>query len=143
MLHCKAKPLLLQQMDEALPESVAVELEVHVASCARCRQLQREYECSELLLIGMPATVAPLQFDPVSYTRLKTLTRWSATPQLPRRDRYNAPILALASAAAIFMMAAGLSHWSPIVRPVLDPVTTVSYQPDSAYMTATWSPSRF
>lgn len=143
MFHWRARRLLPRLLDEDLPEEIVLDLEVHVASCARCRRVRREHERSERLLLKMPTAFAPLKFDASSYARLVTLTRWSEEPDLPRPERWNAPILALTSAAVIVMLAATMSHWSPMVRATVEPVTLAPYQPDSVYLPATGNSGRF
>jgi anti-sigma factor RsiW len=143
MLHWKARRLLPRLLDEDLNEEVRLDVEVHAASCARCRRVQRELEISERLLQNMPAAFGPLEFDPNTYARLVALNRWASDPDYPRPDRYNAPILALASALAIVGLAATVSHWSPMVRTVADPVALEAAESYTAYLPPTWSPGRY
>jgi anti-sigma factor RsiW len=144
MLHWRARRLLPRLLDEEeLSDELRLDVEVHAASCARCRRVQREFELSERLLQGMPIAFGPLEFDPNTYARLVALNRWSSEPSYPHRDRYNAPILALASAVAIVLMAATMSHWSPTLLSIADPITIASGHTDSAYISPTWSYGRF
>ena len=91
----------------------------------------------------MPVSFGPREFDPRSYARLVKLTRWSEEPDLPRPERWKVPILALASAGAIFMLAASVSEWAPMVGLGHGAATLASYQSDSLYIPTTWNSSRF
>lgn len=143
MFHWRAKQLLTRSFDEELPEPLAAALDVHVASCARCRRIRREHAVCESLLAELPARFSPLEFDPTSYARLMALTRWSEAGEPPEPRRHTPPILALAMATTIVLLAATLRLWSPVVTPAIDPVSFASYQTHSAVAAASWHTGRF
>ena len=143
MLHWRARKLLDRELDEPLPPDVEIELDAHVASCARCRRIRREHALAERLLAGLPPSFAPYEFDPGSYARLVSLTRWSELGEPPTPHGYTPPILALATATTIVMLAATVGLWSPVVSTVVDPVSFVSLETQSIYSAASWHTGRF
>lgn len=146
MWHWRARRLLLRSLDEQLPVEQQLDLDVHVASCARCRRLRREYALSEALLAQMPVAFAPRELDPRAYARLVSLARWGEGAEWPppARGRYAPPLLALASAAVIVLLAASVNRWSPVLLPYVEPAhLAASYPPGAGNLAATGSSGRF
>ncbi len=142
MMHLRARRLLPDLVDGTLDEATRVQVEMHVQGCARCRRLRREFTTADLLLAQMPVAFGPLDFDPTAYARLVRLNRWSDAPDLHHPERWNAPILALASAGLIVVMAATMSHWSPMVPGQSPPISMGLYQPESAFIPPAWTGAR-
>lgn len=138
MRHWKAKRLLPALPDGMLDEVTEADLEVHVASCARCRRLRRDFERAESLLRRMPTSLLPLESSPLSYGRLVSLSRWSPEPELRAPDRLRVPFLALASAVLLFFIAASVNSWSPVVVGEGSGLDLGFARPDSDYFPTTW-----
>jgi len=139
MMHWKAKRFLPSLMDDTLEERAALDLRVHVASCARCRRAQREYELSESLLRRLPSTLLPVEASPTSYGRLVSLSRWYDDPALPTPDRWRAPALTAASLAMVFSMAVTVGAWSPIVGEGSGRVMLGAVNANSAAIPVSWT----
>jgi len=136
IFHWRAIRLLPDLVDGALDPDLELDVEVHMASCARCRRRYRELELSESLLRELPISLAPLDFDAGSYARLASLSRWSeeGLPK-PRSDRYAPPMLALASVAMLWLLAATVSDWGPVIGgPLGEPMQLAQLPPEIAYL---------
>ncbi|MBW2419865.1 MAG: zf-HC2 domain-containing protein [Deltaproteobacteria bacterium] len=139
MMHWRARRLLASVPDGTLPEETELELRVHVASCARCRRSLQEFEIAEELLQRMPAAIQPLEWSPGSYRRLTALASWSTEPELPEPGRWRAPVLSLASAFAILMIALMVGHYSPVLDQPIGSSITLAYQlPDADHIPTHW-----
>ena len=138
MMHWRAHRLLASLPDDTLPAQVAMEVEVHVASCARCRRKLEEIEISEQLMQAMPGALLPREWDPNSYRRLHSLSRWSLEPEFPDPARWRAPALSLVSAFAILVIALMVGRYSPIEQTEIVPFSIAMTQPDFATGTAYW-----
>ena len=140
MMHWRASRLVASLPDDTLPPEIAMEVEVHVASCARCRQKLEEIEFAEELMRAMPSALLPRQWNPTSYQRLKSLARWSPERELIDIGRWRAPTLSLVSAMAILIMAIMVGRYSPIEQSYFGgPITIAMTQPDFATGTASWN----
>ncbi len=138
MMHWRANKLLASLPDDTLPPEVALEVEVHVASCARCRMNLEEIEFAEELMQAMPAALLPREWNPDSYRRLSSLARWSPGRTLPEPGRWRAPALSLVSAFAILVIAIMVGRYSPIQQTAPSPFTIAMTQPDFATGTTYW-----
>ena len=139
-MHWKARRLLPATYDGTLPEMVALDVRVHALGCARCRHAMREFEMAETLLQRMPASLLPLEWNPTSYSRLASLSRWSLDPER-NPGRWRAPVLGLAGVVAVVFVFFSTGAWSPTLSsPTADPgVSSSHYSADSSYLPATWS----
>jgi hypothetical protein len=115
-----------------------VEVEFHVASCARCRRKLEEIEYAEQLMQAMPTALLPREWDPNSYRRLNSLARWSPGGVPPDPARFRAPALSLASAFAILVIAIMVGRYSPIQQSAIGPGAIAMTQPDFATGTSYW-----
>jgi anti-sigma factor RsiW len=138
MMHWRANRLLASLPDDTLPHRVALEVEVHAASCARCRRKLEELKLAEQLMHAMPTALLPREWDPNSYRRLSSLARWSQEPGSPEPGRWRAPALSLVSAFAILVIAIMVGRYSPIEQSAEGPFTIAMTQPDFATGTAYW-----
>jgi anti-sigma factor RsiW len=137
MMHWRANRLVASLPDDTLPPEVAVEVEVHVASCAKCRQKLEEIEFSEQLMQAMPTALLPREWNPDSYRRLNSLARWSANRELPSPPgRWRAPVLSLVSAFAILVIAIMGGRYSPIEQSTVGPITISMTLPNFSTGTA-------
>ncbi len=140
MRHWKARRLLPAIYDGTLPELVELDVYVHALGCARCRHAMREFEIAEALLERMPASLVPLDWNPASYGRLASLSRWSLEPER-KPERWRAPALGLAGVVALVLMFFSTGVWSPTLNdPTTDPgLSSSHYSADSSYLPANWS----
>jgi anti-sigma factor RsiW len=139
MMHWRASRLLASLPDGTLAEETELEVRVHAASCAHCRRRLSEFEAAEELLRRMPSAIQPLEWSPTSYRRLTSLASWSTEPELPEPDRWRTPVLSLASAFAIFMIALMVGHYSPVLDEPIGSSVTLAYQvPDAAHIPSHW-----
>ncbi len=136
MMHWRANRLLASLPDDTLPHEVALEVEVHVASCAKCRQKLEEIEFAEQLMQAMPSALLPREWNPDSYRRLNSLARWSPDREFVDPGRWRAPALSLVSAFAILVIAIMVGRYSPIEHSTVGPAMVAMTQPDFATGTA-------
>ena len=142
MMHWKAKHLVPSLLDGTLDEDIDLDLRVHVASCARCRRMKREYEFSESLLRRLPTALLPIEYSSTSYGRLVSLSRWYNDPALSTGDRWRAPCLTAASLVIVFMMAVTVGAWSPIVGVRSGSMVLASATGDLQYFPMTYTTYR-
>ncbi len=137
MIHWKANRLLPSLLDEILPRDIQIELRFHVASCTRCRKKLSDLELSQELLERLPSALVPIEYNPGSYARLASLARWTDDAQYSDPDRWKVPMLGVAGALTILVLAISASTWVPDAGFVGDPigdVTLASLPPDSSYI---------
>jgi hypothetical protein len=143
MMHWKAKHLVPSLLDDTLDPAVEIDLRVHVANCARCRRIEREYAFSDSLLQRLPAALLPIQQTATSYGRLVSLSRWYDDPAIAADGRWRAPALTAASVVIVFMMAVTLGAWSPIVGSRSGAMGMASGIGDLQYLPTTWTTNRY
>lgn len=134
MIHWKANRLLPSLLDGILPHETELKLRFHTASCARCRKKLSDLELSEELLGHLPSSIIPLEYGPGSYARLATLSRWTDDARYADPARWKVPVLGVAGALAIFLLALSANHWEPSVSLFDNTVTLASLPPDSSYI---------
>ena len=141
MMHWRANRLVASLPDDTLAPEVAMEVELHAASCARCRRKIEEIEFAEQLMQAMPAALLPREWNPNSYQRLNSLARWSPDRGIPDSPgRWRAPTLSLVSAFAILIIAIMVGRYSPIEQSSFGgPFTVAMTQPDFGTGTAYWN----
>ena len=144
MRHGKARRLLPGLPDGSLSEIEELDLHVHVASCARCRQYVREMEFAESLLRRLPVSLLPAQESRRSAARLASLARWSADPYAPAPDRWRFPALGLAGMIGAIMLGVTVGTWAPAPQDTPERVLLASMYPvNSVYFPIGWVGGRF
>jgi hypothetical protein len=137
MIHWKANRLLPSLLDGILSQNTQIELRFHVASCARCRKKLSELALSQELLERLPSSLVPIEYSPSSYARLASLSRWADDTQYSDPDRWKVPMLGVAGALTILVLAISASTWVPdagFVDYTTGKITLASLPPDSSYI---------
>jgi len=134
VIHWKANRLLPSLLDGILPRDTELKLRCHTASCARCRKKLSDLELSEQLLARLPSSLIPLEYGPGSYARLAALSRWTDDARYADPERWKVPVLGVAGAVAIFLLALSANTWEPSVSLFDSTVTLATQLPDSSYI---------
>ena len=111
MMHWRARRRLPGLLDETLSAQEAIDVELHLADCARCRSVLRELDWSEELLLAIPASILPVDSGAPSgagYGRLRSLARWSLEPAPAPAGMWRIHALGAASLAVLCLIGVAL-----------------------------------
>ena len=108
----KIHPLLSEKVDGALDERTSALVEAHLAECAPCRALLREFERTKVLVAGVPLESVSAEFMPDLRREMRVLRRVerarrgpleTAQDWLARPGWRGAPVRRLVAAAALIL----------------------------------------
>ena len=139
MMHWRARRSLAALPDGTLEASQERRVRAHLRSCRRCQRELAEIERCEGLLQRLPLSVAPLDVGPGGYRRLVRLGCWSEDPELPQPGRWRAPVLGMATLAALMALTFSMRAWAPVLRDAA-PIRMALLPADHTALPVGWRP---
>ena len=135
MNHFRARRLLPQVLDHALPARVEAEVRAHAEGCAVCDRVLAELEASEQLLAQLPISLLPIDDEDAATHRLESLARWAPDPEPSWRERLGMTAVGAFACAAMMMVLLSSAGWVPASEG--EPpagITMAAVLPDSSLM---------